>query len=85
MELKNFLFTLAPPVFLAGFWMFTRFVSRHLPAERLFGWRLFSVGGFATIAGLAVAVYAAQIEAGAAIFMMGAILSAVGLGKFFMR
>lgn len=85
MELKILLFTLAPPVFLTGFWMFTRFVSRHLPVERLFGWRLFSAGGFTAIAGLAVAVYVAQMETGAAMVMVGAVLAAIGLGKFFLR
>jgi hypothetical protein len=85
MDLKTLVLAVAPPVGLVGFWVFVRFVSERLPAERLIGWKLFSAGGFIAIAGFALAVYFSMVEAGAAIVMLGAVLGAAALGRFFLR
>ena len=58
-------------------------MARRLPVERLFGWRVFCVGGFVAIAGLSIAVYFAQVEAGVAVVLTGGFISALGLRKFF--
>jgi hypothetical protein len=82
MELTTLVLNFAPPVFLVGFWLFTRFVARGLPIERVSAWRLFSVGGFVAILGLAMAVYIEKIEVGAALVILGAVLGVIGLGRF---
>jgi hypothetical protein len=81
MELKILVFQLSPPLFLAGFFLFARFVMQRLPIERKHGWRLFCIGGVTAIGGLAIAVYLRQIEIGAAVVMAGAIFAAIGIGK----
>jgi hypothetical protein len=82
-ETKFFFLNSAPLVFLVGFLFFSRFVSRRLPVERLFGWHLFCVGVFVAIAGLSIAVYFMKVEVGATVVVVGALVSAIGLGKFF--
>jgi hypothetical protein len=85
MGLEETVFMVAPPIFLAGFVFFSRAVSSRLPPERLAGWRLVRVGGLSAIAGLWIAAYFGTIKLGAAIGLLGVIVSAIGLARFATR
>lgn len=79
---KRIIFQLVTPLFLIGFYFFSRFVKQRLPERSLAGWRLFSISGFIVICGLAVAAYPGEIELGAGIMLLGFMLGAIGLIKF---
>ena len=86
METKFVFLNLAPPAFFfvfLFFCFFPRLVSRYLPDERLLSWKLFCTGFFIGIAGLSIAVYFMRVEIGAFIGIVGAVVSAIGLAKFF--
>lgn len=66
-ENKRIVFQVVVPLFLIGFYFFSRFVKQRLPERHLTGWTLFSIAGFVAIFGLAVAAYTSAIELGAGI------------------
>lgn len=82
-DYKIIVFQVVTPLFLIGFYLFSGFVKQRLPERQLSGWKLFSIAGFVSIFGLAVAAYTREIELGAGIVLLGFLLAAIGLIKFF--
>ena len=78
-QYKLMVFQVAPPLFLLGFILFTRFVKNRLPAKYGLSWTFFCIGGFLAIAGLAVAVYFDSIELGAKFIFLGVVIGAGGV------
>jgi len=73
-----------PPLWLTVFFFVTRFIKDRLPAERLSGWRWFSIGGYIVTFGMTVAFYFALIRLGAAIAMIGMIVAMFGMTRMFL-
>lgn len=83
MDLKTFIFAVVPPIFLVGFVLFSRYVAGRLTSERLRGWQTFSLGGLTAVAGLFVASYIGSIRVGSAMVLLGVVIGAFGLARFF--